>query len=186
MTVLAPDAELPYWAITPPAADVVRTHGTSSAIGAGAKVGPFAYLRPGLDTMVAWPDHVDDVRNTRDLRLRNPYPVPVLIRSAVIARDGGPSTLRIELYGAARPWRVDYSFEEVGSEAAEALRRVDASLAPGQSRVQQEALDGLVILRRRTIYTPTRRIEEVALWRPESGGALEGTPNKFVFSKGTG
>ena len=25
-----------------------------------------------------------------------------------------------------------------------------------------------------------RRIEEVALWRPAEGGALEGTPNKFV------
>ena len=27
-----------------------------------------------------------------------------------------------------------------------------------------------------------RRIEEVALWRPAAGGALEGTPNKFVRS----
>ena len=27
-----------------------------------------------------------------------------------------------------------------------------------------------------------RKIEEVALWRPASGGALEGTPNKFVRS----
>ena len=25
-----------------------------------------------------------------------------------------------------------------------------------------------------------RKIEEVALWRPQPGGALEGTPNKFV------
>ena len=25
-----------------------------------------------------------------------------------------------------------------------------------------------------------RKIEEVALWRPAAGGALEGTPNKFV------
>lgn len=25
-----------------------------------------------------------------------------------------------------------------------------------------------------------RRIEDVALWRPAAGGALEGTPNKFV------
>jgi 4a-hydroxytetrahydrobiopterin dehydratase len=28
-----------------------------------------------------------------------------------------------------------------------------------------------------------KKIEEVTLWRPEPGGALEGTPNKFVFSK---
>ena len=27
-----------------------------------------------------------------------------------------------------------------------------------------------------------RRIEEVALWRPAEGGALAGTPNKFVRS----
>lgn len=27
-----------------------------------------------------------------------------------------------------------------------------------------------------------RRIEEVVLWRPAQGGALEGTPNKFVRS----
>jgi 4a-hydroxytetrahydrobiopterin dehydratase len=25
-----------------------------------------------------------------------------------------------------------------------------------------------------------RRIEDVVLWRPERGAALEGTPNKFV------
>jgi 4a-hydroxytetrahydrobiopterin dehydratase len=30
-----------------------------------------------------------------------------------------------------------------------------------------------------------RRIEEVVLWRPQ-GGALEGTPNKFVFGGKTG
>jgi bifunctional UDP-N-acetylglucosamine pyrophosphorylase / glucosamine-1-phosphate N-acetyltransferase len=30
-----------------PGADVVRTHGTGATIGAGANVGPFAYLRPG-------------------------------------------------------------------------------------------------------------------------------------------
>src|SRR5271155_4106974 len=27
------------------------------------------------------------------------------------------------------------------------------------------------------------KIEEVVLWRPQPGGPLEGTPNKFVFSK---
>jgi 4a-hydroxytetrahydrobiopterin dehydratase len=29
-----------------------------------------------------------------------------------------------------------------------------------------------------------RRIEDAILWRPAQGAALEGTPNKFVFSKG--
>jgi 4a-hydroxytetrahydrobiopterin dehydratase len=29
-----------------------------------------------------------------------------------------------------------------------------------------------------------RRIEDAVLWHPEEGSPLEGTPNKFVFSKG--
>jgi len=32
-------------------------------------------------------------------------------------------------------------------------------------------------------FTLARKIEDSVLWRPEKGGPLEGTPNKFVFSK---
>ena len=32
-------------------------------------------------------------------------------------------------------------------------------------------------------FALARKIEEVALWRPEAGSPLEGTPNKFVHSK---
>lgn len=32
-------------------------------------------------------------------------------------------------------------------------------------------------------FALAQKIEEVALWRPAAGGALEGSPNKFVFSK---
>jgi len=32
-------------------------------------------------------------------------------------------------------------------------------------------------------FALARKIEEVVLWRPEPGGALEGTPNKLVHSK---
>ncbi|MGA7502241.1 MAG: 4a-hydroxytetrahydrobiopterin dehydratase [Isosphaeraceae bacterium] len=32
-------------------------------------------------------------------------------------------------------------------------------------------------------FALARKIEEVVLWRPEPGGALEGTPNEFVHSK---
>jgi len=31
-------------------------------------------------------------------------------------------------------------------------------------------------------FALARQIEDVALWRPAAGGALEGTPNKFVRS----
>lgn len=32
-------------------------------------------------------------------------------------------------------------------------------------------------------FALARKIEDVVLWRPEKGGPLDGTPNKFVFSK---
>jgi 4a-hydroxytetrahydrobiopterin dehydratase len=32
-------------------------------------------------------------------------------------------------------------------------------------------------------FALARKIEEVVLWRPQPGGALEGTPNKFVVGK---
>ncbi len=32
-------------------------------------------------------------------------------------------------------------------------------------------------------FALARKIEEVVLWRPEAGGPLEGTPNKFVQAK---
>jgi 4a-hydroxytetrahydrobiopterin dehydratase len=32
-------------------------------------------------------------------------------------------------------------------------------------------------------FALAQKIEEVVLWRPTPGGALEGTPNKFVHSK---
>ena len=32
-------------------------------------------------------------------------------------------------------------------------------------------------------FALARKIEDVVLWRPEPGGPLQGTPNKFVFSK---
>jgi 4a-hydroxytetrahydrobiopterin dehydratase len=32
-------------------------------------------------------------------------------------------------------------------------------------------------------FALARKIEDVVLWRPETGSPLDGTPNKFVFSK---
>ena len=33
-------------------------------------------------------------------------------------------------------------------------------------------------------FAVARQIEDTVLWRPEENSPLEGTPNKFVFSKG--
>jgi vancomycin resistance protein YoaR len=125
-----------------------------------SRLNQFAYLRPGLDTMVAWPDHAKDLSETKDMRIRNPYPFPILIKATTYQKEAYQAVLRIELYGASRPFRVDWSFQEVGRVPAGEVRREDSSLARGQERVQQQALDGIVIMRRRTIYMPTRRVEE--------------------------
>jgi 4a-hydroxytetrahydrobiopterin dehydratase len=34
-------------------------------------------------------------------------------------------------------------------------------------------------------FALARQIEDTVLWRPGPDAPLEGTPNKFVFSKGT-
>jgi vancomycin resistance protein YoaR len=125
-----------------------------------SRLNQFAYLRPGLDTMVAWPDHAKSLEETKDMRIRNPYPFPVLIKATTTIKQPFQAVLRVELYGASRPFRVDWSFEEVGRVEAGEVRRPDPSLARGQEKVSQNPLDGLVIMRRRTIYMPTRRVEE--------------------------
>lgn len=127
---------------------------------AHSRLSQLAYLRPGLDTMVAWPDGVDDLPRTKDMRVRNPYPFPIVVRTEIVPGEGGTSTLRVDLYGAARPYRVDYSFEELEQVPGEQIRREDKTLPFGSERVKQEALSGLVILRRRTIYMPDQRVEE--------------------------
>jgi 4a-hydroxytetrahydrobiopterin dehydratase len=33
-------------------------------------------------------------------------------------------------------------------------------------------------------FAVARQIENTVLWRPDADSPLEGTPNKFVFSKG--
>ncbi|MET0389549.1 MAG: VanW family protein [Polyangiales bacterium] len=126
---------------------------------AHSRLSRLAYLPPGLDAMVAWPDGVTDLRETRDMRLRNPYPFPVRI-SARIDSDAGRGVLVVALYGAAPPFHVAFDFDELERVPAGEIQRVDAALRPGETRVQQSALAGLVITRRRTIYTPKGKFTE--------------------------
>ncbi len=125
-----------------------------------SRLNQFAYLRPGLDTMVAWPDHVKDVSSTKDMRIRNPYPFPILVRTKLVPIGPGQSSLQVELYGASKPFRVDFDFHEISRVPAGEVRRADQTLASGEQRVHQQPLDGIVIIRSRTIYMPTGRVDE--------------------------
>lgn len=127
-----------------------------------SRLNRFRYLHPGLDAMVAWPDSVTDVKHTRDLKIRNPYPFPVVVSTKTLPAPAKPgkALVRVDLRGAARAFRVDWSFREMRRTPVYEIHRVDPALPVGTQRVQQAGLYGLVISRRRTIYFPGGRQEE--------------------------
>jgi vancomycin resistance protein YoaR len=127
---------------------------------AHSRLSRLAYLPPGLDAMVAWPDHVPALRDSKDMRVRNPYPFPIQLRVEAV-RTAHHSVLRVQLYGAARPFRVETRIAELARHAAPELERLDPTLPRGEARVQQAGQAGLVLERSRTIYTPVRPIHEV-------------------------
>jgi len=68
-------------------AQVIRTHGSDSVIGAGASVGPFAYLRPGTD--LADSGKIGTFVETKNARIGQGSKVPHLsyVGDATIGRD---------------------------------------------------------------------------------------------------
>jgi vancomycin resistance protein YoaR len=126
---------------------------------AHSRLNRLAYLQPGLDAMVAWPDEARELRDTKDMRIRNPYPFPVRVQ-VLLLPAASQKLLRVSLFGTAPAFRVRFSFDELQHTAAGELLRADPALPRGQSRVQQTGLDGLVIARRRTIFTPLGAISE--------------------------
>lgn len=109
---------------------------------------PVRYIDMGLDAMVAWPN--------KDLKIRNPYPFPVRIDSS--AQQG---VARVALYGAERPHPVEWKAEILERIPAGETTVAQPDVPPGEQRVVQEAIEGLVIERRRTLYLPTGAQSEV-------------------------
>lgn len=109
---------------------------------------PVRYIDMGLDAMVAWPN--------KDLKVRNPYPFPVRIDSS--AQQG---VARVALYGAERPHPVEWKAEILERIPAGETTVAQPDVPPGEQRVVQEAIEGLVIERRRILYLPTGAQTEV-------------------------
>ena len=125
---------------------------------------PAHYIELGLDTMVSWP--------AQDMRIANPYPFPVRVRA--LARDG---SLRITLEGAAKANFVEWSTRILSRVKPGVQQVIDDSLAPGESEVVQEAIDGLTVRRVRTIYLPTGPHREEAV--------LKYPPNDRIIAIGS-
>lgn len=103
---------------------------------------PMRYVPTGLDTMVWWPD--------KDLRIRNPYPFPVRLK----VRVEPEGAINMAFYGAGRAHPVDWNSDVISTIPAGEKRMPDAKLSVGQERVVQGPIDGLVIRRTRTVYSP--------------------------------
>lgn len=105
---------------------------------------PLAYIEKGLDATVAWP--------FVDLKLRNPWPAPLVIQAVV---DGNMLTVR--LLAEASPGRVS-----IRSEIKETYpfpREVEVGrVAPNSFKLKQAGIPGF-------------RIERTRIIRPEGGAA---------------
>jgi vancomycin resistance protein YoaR len=100
---------------------------------------PSAYIPMGLDSTVVYP--------TTDLKLRNPYDFPVVMHYQV-----NQGSVKVELLGKARPYRVIYEREIKTETAFGSEGRHDPEAPAGQRIVLQEGYPGYTLIRRRYIF----------------------------------
>ncbi|MCC6559274.1 MAG: VanW family protein [Polyangiaceae bacterium] len=100
---------------------------------------PSGYIRVGLDATVVYP--------TVDLKLRNPYAFPVVLRATI---DKG--TLAFELRGRERPVTVEYATATVGVEPYKRKVEEASWLKEGKFVLKQKGIRGLSIRKTRTIH----------------------------------
>lgn len=101
---------------------------------------PSAYVTMGMDATVVYP--------TTDLKLRNPYEFPVVIRYTV-----SQGTARVEVLGHKRPWtKIAFEREILVEKPYETITREDDELPVGTMIVDQVGFPGYELKRRRLFY----------------------------------
>lgn len=110
---------------------------------------PSGYVPLGLDATVAYP-HVD-------LRLRNPFPFPVLVQATV-----EPGRLTFELWGERQPAKVEYHAATIKVRPYKRKIRKASWLAEGRIVRKQKGIRGLTVrkLRRIRFTTGPEQLEE--------------------------
>ena len=131
---------------------------------------PSAYITMGLDSTVVYP--------TVDLKLRNPYPFPVVVHTKTTA-----NALKVELLGKEKPVTVKFSRELLKRVPFARKLVEDAGLARNRVVHKQHGIDGYRIKRFRELvfadgttkkeeatdfYPPTFDIYEVPVGFDES------------------
>jgi hypothetical protein len=100
---------------------------------------PSAYITMGLDSTVVYP--------TTDLKLRNPYDFPVVMHFQV-----NQGSVKVELLGKERPYRVIFEREIKAETAFGTEGRRDPDAPSGQKIILQEGYPGYTLIRRRYIF----------------------------------
>jgi vancomycin resistance protein YoaR len=99
---------------------------------------PSSYIRMGLDATVAYP--------TVDLRIRNPYPMPVVVRART-----EKGRLTVEILGPTDPVEVKLSTRVVRKDPFEERIETDPTMAEGIVLVEQYGLPGYLLKRVRRL-----------------------------------
>ncbi len=99
---------------------------------------PSSYIRMGLDATVAYP--------TVDLRVRNPFPIPLVVRA--FTQKG---RLTVQILGATRPVTVDFDTSIMRTDPFDEVIEEDPSMQVGVVLVKQYGLPGYQLRRVRTI-----------------------------------
>lgn len=123
---------------------------------------PSAYITMGLDSTVVYPNV--------DLKLKNPYPFPVVVHTKTTA-----NTLRVELLGKARPVTVKFSRELLKRVPFTRKLVEEPSLAANKVVHKQHGIDGYRIKRFRemTFSDGTKKTEETTDYYPPTVDIFE-------------
>jgi vancomycin resistance protein YoaR len=101
---------------------------------------PSAYTPLGFDATVVWPDI--------DLKLKNPYDFPVVIRYVVANGEA-----KVEILGKKRPWdKVVFEREIIEETPFGQEERLDEEMPEGQTTIDQEGFNGFKLERFRRFY----------------------------------
>jgi vancomycin resistance protein YoaR len=141
--------------------------------------GPRPVIELGLEAAVAFP--------SLDLRVRNPYDFPIVLRQVVDA-----NRLRAEVRGLRRPHAISLLRKVVRATPFEQLERPDAGLMLGERVLAQRGVPGLELrwhrvrregahaVRQTSVerYAPTPEIILVGTSRAQHAGPATGRPQR--------
>ncbi|MFO0573342.1 MAG: VanW family protein [Polyangia bacterium] len=123
---------------------------------------PSTYIPMGLDSTVVYP--------SVDLKLKNPFDFPVVIHYMV-----NQGTVKVELLGKQRPFKVAYEREILAETPFPSTTRQDPEMPVTQKWNDQDGYPGYRIKRRRYLFT--------GKWKVDAKNGNRGNPDGLIAKK---